>query len=195
MIKKSIPILITTILIFFVGCSPVVINDYFGIMMDPEYAEGFEIVSYNDLDGAVYKSNMYMNPLVYAYAELDKGVVIIKVLNMDETPIPINSNTDQFVVYNNDGEKFMLTIDREKYSVKESIGKNESVTFTLELPLKFFESIGTGDYSGFKEINKPDRRFFDYTEKQNDLDEVKKYIKYFEVTLDLKNVIILKVIP
>ena len=125
--------------ILFSSCNPIVLDDFFGIQMDPEYIDRFEIVSYSTQEGAKYKSNAFMNPAVYAYAEIATNTIHIKIINLDSKPLKSNFNLDEFYLHT-ENEKIALSKgDRENYPDKQDIKINESIQFNLELPTNFAE--------------------------------------------------------
>ena len=176
---------------FLFTCSPNVINDFFGIQMNPEYKNDFKIVSYSDKDGVKYSSNAKMNPLVYAYAELQVNSVLIKIVNMDTIPLHLNYYIDEFILhYTKDETCKLLKGEREKYFDIKTIGYNKSRELDLELPSKFWETVG---------MKNPQSHLEDYTEEfwtgENRINFAKDEIKYIEVILGKSTVIILKPIP
>ena len=187
--KNCLKIFLTFTLLF--SCSQTVVNDFFGIEMNPEHEKDFKIFSYSVTDGVKYSSNPQMNPLVYAYAELQVNSVLIKIVNMDTIPIQLNYYIDEYILHSTKNEIYkLLKGDREKYSDKINIGFNESRELALELPSIFWETIG---------MKNPQSHLEDYTEEfwtgENRTNFAKDEIKYIEVVLGKNTVIILKLIP
>ena len=191
--KKNLKIILNILLlqiIILTSCNPKTMDDFFGIQMDPQYIDNFEIVSYSELEGAKYKSNALMNPLVYAYAEMGPNTVHIKIVNSDSSPLKINFNFDEFYLHL-DEEKFVLSKgDRENYPDKREIKTNESIEFILELPSNFLSTTG---------MKNPQSHSADYTfeiwKGQNTLNIIKEKIKFIEVKLGTNVTVILKPIP
>lgn len=189
-VKSSKKAVLIYILIFLSSCSPQVIDDFFGIQMDKEYADKFEIVSYTAKEGAKYKSNIYMDPDVFAYAEFTTNSIHIKIGNFGSEVIKINYNLDEFYLYTYD-EKFALSRgNREKYSDKKEIKINHFMEFDLELPTNFAETVG---------MTNPQSETANYTiefwKGQNTLNMIKEKIKYIEVNFGSNITLILKPIP
>ena len=173
-----------------VTCSPKEINDFFGIAMNPEYVDEFQIISYS-VEGVNYRSNDQMNPLVYAYAELQINSVLIKIVNMDTLPIHLDYNYDEYILHTITDEKYqLLKGDNKIYTSIGDIGYKESVELTLEMPSDFFQTIG---------IKNPQSLLADYTEEywkgENRLNFAREEINYIEVILGKSVVLILKPIP
>ena len=191
--KKNLKIILNILLlqiIILTSCNPKTMDDFFGIQMDPQYIDYFEIISYSELEGAKYKSNALMNPLVYAYAEMGPNTVHIKIVNTDSSPLKINFNIDEFYLHL-EKEKFVLSKgDRENYPDKRKIKTNESIEFILELPSNFLSTTG---------MKNPQSHSQDYTfdiwKGQNTLNIIKEKIKFIEVKLGTNVTIILKPIP
>ncbi len=188
---KIILVLLTfTQILFLVSCNPQVLDDFFGIQMDPQYSDSFEIVSYSAQEGAKYKSNMFMNPLVYAFAEFKPNSIHIKIVNIDSSPLKVNYNLDKFFLYTDDDKLTLTKGDRERYSVKKEIRTNDSFELDLELPTNFSDTIG---------MTSPQSHNSNYTidfwKGENTLNIVKEKVKYIEVNLGSDIVIILKPTP
>jgi len=191
--KKDMTIIINVLLVqifILASCNPKTMDDFFGIQMDPKYIDNFEIISYTIQEGAKYKSNALMNPLVYAYAEVGPNTVHIKIVNSDSSPLKVNFNIDEFYLYL-EKDKFVLSKgDRDNYPDKVEINKNESVEFILELPSNFLSTTG---------MKNPQSHSADYTfeiwKGQNTLNIIKEKIKFIEVNLGTDITIILKPIP
>ena len=187
-LRFGITVLIISALM--VTCSPKVINDFFGIAMNPEYVDEFQIISYS-VEGVNYRSNDQMNPLVYAYAELQINSVLIKIVNMDTLPIHLDYNYDEYILHTITDEKYqLLKGDNKIYTSIGDIGYKESVELTLEMPSDFFQTIG---------IKNPQSLLADYTEEywkgENRLNFAREEINYIEVILGKSVVLILKPIP
>ncbi len=187
-LRFGITVLIISALM--VTCSPKVINDFFGIAMNPKYVDEFQIISYS-VEGVNYRSNDQMNPLVYAYAELQINSVLIKIVNMDTLPIHLDYNYDEYILHTITDEKYqLLKGDNKIYTSIGDIGYKESVELTLEMPSDFFQTIG---------IKNPQSLLADYTEEywegENRLNFAREEINDIEVILGKSVVLILKPIP
>ncbi len=174
------------------SCSPVVMDDFFGIQMNPEERNDFHIIDYSPRQGARYQSNVHMNPLVYAYAEIYLDKIHIKVVNLSKTPILYDYDLDEFYLFKKDKhEKFILIKeDREKYPDKGIIRPEQEQEFTVLLPMNFWETIG---------MRNPQSHNASYTTKfwkgENTLEFQKNEIDYLQVVLNGDTSIILKPIP
>ena len=187
-LKFGITVLIISALM--VTCSPKVINDFFGIAMNPEYVDEFQIISYS-VEGVNYRSNDQMNPQVYAYAELQINSVLFKIVNMDTPPIHLDYNYDEYILHTIRDEKYQLLKGNYKlYASIGDIGYKESVELTLDMPSDFFQTIG---------IKNPQSLLADYTEEywegENRLNFAREEINHIEVILGKSVVLILKPIP
>lgn len=116
-------------------------DDFFGIQMDPKYADSFEIVSYTPKTGVQYKSNTFMNPLVYAYAESDIKEIRIKIVNLDSSPLKINYNLDKFYLCTEKEKYELIKGEKENYAKTLVVKTNESIEFNLELPSDLLDII------------------------------------------------------
>jgi hypothetical protein len=158
--------------------------------MNPEDVDEFQIILYS-VEGVNYRSNDQMNPLVYAYAELQINSVLIKIVNMDTLPIHLDYNYDEYILHTITDEKYqLLKGDPKIYASIGDIGYKESVELTLETPSDFFQTIG---------IKNPQSLLPDYTEEywegENRLNFAREEINNIEVILGKSVVLILKPIP
>jgi hypothetical protein len=192
--KKIMKILVTiSFLIFhliFVACNPKAMNDFFGIQMDPQFIDQFEIVSYSEKEGAKYKSNTSMNPAVYAYAEYSPKSIHIKIANFGQTQIALNYNLDHFYLYM-DNEKIGISAGkREKYNALKAVRVNEFVEFDLELPLNLIDTVGKTN-----PLMQGTDRPVEFWDGQTTSHIIKESIKYIELNFGNQTTIILKPIP
>lgn len=176
------------LLLFTFSCAPRVLNDFFGIEMDPAHARDFKIVSYSDEGGARYRSDLSMNPLIYAYAGLGPNSITLKVVNTDTTPVKTSYNLDRFILVTKTGEEYhLLKGNPENYPDIGEIAPGQSVEYHLELPSNFWATIG---------MTKPDAESANYTKEfwkgENNLRFVKENIRYIEVVLGGETTFVLK---
>ncbi len=173
----------------FFSCSPRVLDDFFGIEMNPAEMNDFKIVSYSPQEGARYQSNIHMNPRVYAYAEVYMDFLQLKVVNTSDKPIIYDYATDEFFLFTRqENQKFVLAKgEREKYPSGGEIAPGESQEFTLLLPLNYGETLG---------VNAPPFQKSSYSEKfwkgQNTGKWDKKEIDHILVILNGQTSIVLK---
>lgn len=143
-ILKSILFNMSTLLLLIFGCAAQApLNDFFGIKMNFEDQQDFQIKSYSVQKGASYSSNMNMDNRIYAWAEMSHEAITIRVINTSDQAIPINYNMDRFVLITNEGKEFVL--DKGTlfaYSGKNQIDPGGSCDFHLKLPENFWDTIG-----------------------------------------------------
>jgi hypothetical protein len=173
-----------------IACSPNTMNDFFGIQMDPQFIDQFEIVSYSEKEGAKYKSNTFMNPAVYAYAEFGTKSIHLKIANFSQTEIEMNYNLDHFYLYIDNEKIKLLPGKREKYNALKNIGINEFVEFDLELPLNLLDTVGKTNPL----IQGTDRPV-EFWDGQTTSHIIKESINYIELNFGNQITIILKPIP
>lgn len=122
------------------------INDFFGIKMDEMEQDYFVIKSYSVQKGVSYQSTPNMNPLIYAWAEIEANKIRIKVVNDSNEPFFINYNYDRFTLVNNKNEKFILDKGQAfDYPKQNRIAPNKSIEFVLNLPSDFWSTVGMTD--------------------------------------------------
>jgi len=122
------------------------INDFFGIKMDEAEYEYFVIKSYSVQKGVNYQSTPNMNPLIYAWAEIEANKIRIKVVNDSNNPIFINYNYDKFTLVNTKNEEFILDKGQVfDYPKQNSVAPNNSIEFVLNLPSDFWSTVGMKD--------------------------------------------------
>ncbi len=167
------------------------LNDYFGIEMAEEDADQFRIVSYEKDRGANYYSNSRMNPQLYAWAEIEPEIIRIKVVNLTDSNVFFNYNTDQFTVITDDEKEFSLSKrDRSHYPSEEYIATNGSVLYLLRLQKKFWQSVGIST----AEPNDANY-MWDFWQGENALEVVKNKIKMIKVSLAGTTTLIMKPVP
>ena len=172
------------------ACNPKIMDDFFGIQMEAQYADKFEIVSYSPETGAKYKSNMYMDPSVYAYAEFGTKTIHLKIGNFSDRPIEMNYNLDKFYLYIDNDKFFLSPGKREKYDTKKIINIKEFIEFDLHLPLNLLDTVGkTNPQSMGKD------RPIEYWDGQTTSHILKQNVKYIELNFGTNITIILKPIP
>jgi hypothetical protein len=167
------------------------LNDYFGIEMDEDEASNFEIVSYESDRGANYYSNSRMNTQLYAWAEIQSSMVKLKVVNTTNLHVPISYNLDQFSVYTEEDEEFLLVKgDRIDYPPNESIGPNKAVEYSLQLPMNFWRS------SSISTASEADPNSYEaFWKGENTIQLVKEKIVMIKVRLGGEKTIIMKPVP
>ena len=185
-----IAVLCAAILLF--SCaSRSLINDYFGIQMDPAEADNFRIDSYSPEKGVRYANTLNMNPLVNAWAEVLVNVIKIKVSNNSDRPIGHDYRLDHFFITDAKGRELGLDKGRlEDYPSKKQIEPGESVEFLLGLPT---------DYWTLQGMREAPTGVNNYTNKfwkgENSLAIDQANIKSLKVQFSDSTTIILKQIP
>jgi hypothetical protein len=188
----SVLIALNVSLVFQIGCAlSQNLNDFFGIEMAEEEAAQFKIVSYDKDRGANYYSNSRMNTQLYAWAEFEPQIIKIKVVNMTESNVSINYNMDQFTVVNDEDEEFILIKeDRLNYPSNEVIAPGKSVEYSLELPMKFWQT------AGISSATEADPNSYQkFWKGENSLQLVKEKIKMIKLKLGGEKILIMKPVP
>lgn len=188
-------VLMLTILIgslIIIACSgSKALNDFFGIKMDENDADEFNIASYTEAGGAKYYSNSRMNPQLYGWAEFDMKDIRIKVVNYTNEKVSYSYNYDNFIILTTDDESYVLIKgDRWNYPSGENINPNQSIEFILEMPANFWKNIG------IMNVDENSRHFFkEFWSGENSVQTVKSTIKYIKVELGAQTTLILKPLP
>jgi hypothetical protein len=178
-------------LIFQIGCaSSQKLNDFFGIEMPEDEADNFKMVSYEKDRGANYYSNSRMNTQLYSWAEIQPQIIKIKVVNLTDSAVPISYNMDQFTLYTEENEFILIKGDRIDYPTDESIAPHKSVEYTLELPMKFWQSAGISTAS-----EAGPNSYKDFWKGENSLQLVKEKITMIKVKLGGEKTLIMKPVP
>ena len=179
-------------IVYYIGCAASQnLNDFFGIEMDESEADQFRIVSYEKDRGANYYSNSQMNTQLYAWAEVEPQIIRIKIVNLTNLNIPINYNMDQFTVFTTDDKEYILIKgDRIAYPSEEYIAPHQSVEYSLEIPMKFWQTVGLTN------PNATDANYvLDFWKGENSLQIVKGKVRMIKVFLGGKTTLIMKPVP
>ncbi|MBU0561115.1 MAG: hypothetical protein KJ799_07970 [Bacteroidetes bacterium] len=187
--KIILMLVLTTLLLN--GCASTPMNDFFGIQMNPDEEKDFKIYSYSDFEGVKYSSNINMNPNVYAWAEFDLTAIRIKVLNNSGKNIPISYINDNFLLQTKDGEAYALTKEEIfNYTKITSLEPGASVEFKLEVPSRFWDSIGKRNVQmQGKEV------FSQFDKNENSLSIIKENVKSIYIQFGGEVNIVLKAVP
>ena len=142
--NKKINLIISAAILWLLSCAaPHAMNDFFGVKMNPEDEAKFKITSYSQNYGASYTGSQTMDSKFYAYGEMDRNDLVIKVTNETKQPIEINYQTDQFYIYTPGDKEFVLRKPQvDKYPSASAIKPGKSVQFKLMLPSDFWRSVG-----------------------------------------------------
>ena len=176
----------------FAGCAASeTLNDFFGIAMNAADANKFKIVSYSPQHGATYYSSAAMDPGIYAYAGIDADQIRIKVVNLSDTDISYNYNSDEFQITTKEGKSYVLGKgQRKNYPSSGKIEPSQSVQFLFELPSDFWQTVG---------MDEPTRANPNYLESfwkgESSVRIVKENIETISVKLGPPKPVILKALP
>jgi len=109
---------------------------------------------------------------------------------MTESAVPISYNMDQFTLYTDEDEFILLKGDRINYPMDDSITPSKSVEYSLELPMKFWQSSGisTATEAG-------PNSYKDFWKGENSLQIVKETITMIRVKLGGEKTLIMKPVP
>ncbi len=131
-------------ILWLIGCAaPPAMNDFFGVKMKPEDEKRFRITSYSQNYGASFTGSPTMDQKFYAYGELIKNDLVIKITNETQDSVALNYQTDQFYIYTPDGKEFVLRKPQiDEYPSASFIAPGQSVQFKLMLPSDFWRSVG-----------------------------------------------------
>jgi len=166
----------------------VLINDFFGIEMNPKDQSAFEIKKYSVKDGASYTSSPDMNPAVYCWAEIQGKTIQFKVVNRSDKPIRTSWISDRSYIILKNGEKYILeNLNRDAYSETGTIKPGDTKNFVLKIPNKFWESFGL-----YRSSKKPVE---DFWIGESQINIAKKDIDRIVFTLGGKTTLILKAVP
>jgi len=132
------------LLLFAAGCTkPILVNDYFGIQMDPQEENYFKIASYSEKNGANYQSTPNMNPRVFAWASLAPSYIQVSVFNQSESPIPTSWLKDVFTVTLSGGKEVLMDKgNRDSYPAIKEIPARGSTVYRLVFPKYFWNARG-----------------------------------------------------
>ncbi len=184
---STISILLFCVLLF--SCaSNQPINDFFGIKMDESEADYFVIKSYSVNKGVNYQSTANMNPLIYAWAEIEANKIRIKVVNDSNDPISFNYNYDKFTLVNSENEEFILDKGQAfDYPGQTGIMPNQSVEFLFNLPSDFWSTVGMTDQQSVSAIYNED-----FWAGTNKISILKENVKHVTVSLGGELTLLLK---
>ncbi|MCB9209724.1 MAG: hypothetical protein H6610_05415 [Ignavibacteriales bacterium] len=129
-------IFIISFLLFGCGSSSN-LNDFFGIQMNPTEENNFKIVSYNDTEGIKYQSSVNMNPNINAWAEIGVEKIYFKITNNSNLTIPLNYDSDNFVIITNEKEYYINKGNRYEYFYGNKIDPNSYDEIALKIPSDF----------------------------------------------------------
>lgn len=188
---KNLIILISLVLVSCASTNP--INDFFGIQMNPEEEQNFQIVKYNETDGVTYQSSRDMDPSISAWAEIGVEDVRIKIVNTSKQSIPMNYNVDQFIIITNEKQYVLEKGKRDKYFSHTSIEPNSDVELFLKLPNDYVTNFNQQfEVSNGTELTK--RVIQDYSKLGNQENVNKENIRYILIKLG-RRVLLLKRVP
>lgn len=184
---STICILLFSVLLF--SCaSNQPINDFFGIKMDESEADYFVIKSYSVNKGVNYQSTANMNPLIYAWAEIEANKIRIKVVNDSNDPISFNYNYDKFTLVNSKNEEFILDKGQAfDYPGQTRIMPNQSVEFLFNLPSDFWSTVGMTDQQSVTVVYNED-----FWAGTNKISILKENVKHVTVSLGGELTLLLK---
>ncbi len=179
-------------LLFLTNCSSSsAINDFFGIKMNPAEVNYFRIVAYTESSGISYQSTANMDPNVFAWANIEGGVLRLKLINNSQNPIKLNYDSDQYIIVsNNNKEITCLNGNIISYNNYSPIQPNNSVELLLELPQNYWETVG------MKNIQSANENYTtDVWKGQNTIVVDKEKVKLIKIILGFSETIILKPVP
>ncbi|MBU0476208.1 MAG: hypothetical protein KKF62_18835 [Bacteroidetes bacterium] len=191
--KRLLKRLLLTILVFLlVKCSSsMAIDDFFGIKMPLEELEYFKIVAYTESSGISYQSSPNMNPNILAWAGLEGDELRIKLINNTDSAIPLNYDSDQFVIVTKGDKEFICTKGSIiTYNNLLEISPFGSVELLLDVPQNYWATVGMKNYQSSNE-----NYVQDIWKGQNTLVFDKADIKYIRINLGFTTNILLKLVP
>jgi len=166
-------------------------NDFFGIQMEPEQIDNFQIIEFNPQQGIKYANAPDMNPRLYGWAELLVTAIKIKVTNKTQSPVEYDYYIDAFSITSKDGKTYGLDKGRlEDYPPFDVIEPGESVEFLTSLPENYWDIINMRQSSpGAPSITNQ------FWKGENSLSFTKKDIALITVHLSGGATIVLKPTP
>ena len=181
-------LLFVSLLLFISACVPSgVVNDFFGIQMNPSEQDQFKIVSYSEAKGANFFSTPDMNPRVVAWANFLDGTVQLKVVNNSALPISYQWEKDLFTVTLTDGREVALEKGiRAEYPNYSPIKPGKSQSFFLKFPKFFWNTVSQN--SGADVVT-------DFWRGNNSTYLLKDDIRKIYVNLNGETELILKPVP
>lgn len=177
----------------FTSCgSTNLINDFFGIQMNPLQEKYFKIISYNEFDGVKYQSTAKMEPSVNAWAELSVDEVRIKIVNTTPRSIPLNYNLDQYIIITDEKEYVLEKGDRFSYFAKKEIEPNSNIELRLKLPNDYvLDAQERIRYNDATDLTK--HMLQEYSKMGKNLNVQKDNIKYIIIKLSDRTIVLKKV--
>jgi len=167
------------------------IDDFFGIKMPLEELEYFKIVAYTESSGISYQSSPNMNPNILAWAGLEGDELRIKLINNTDSAIPLNYDSDQFVIVTKGDKEFICTKGSIiTYNNLLEISPFGSVELLLDVPQNYWATVGMKNYQSSNE-----NYVQDIWKGQNTLVFDKADIKYIRINLGFTTNILLKLVP
>jgi hypothetical protein len=181
-IKKKLAYMISIPVLFVINCSSqILLHDFFGIEMPLDEQASFQIKSYSAKNGATYTTTPDMDIRIFAWAEMGRDIIHLQVINASDKQIPLNYNTDKFIL--NKGKSF-------EYAPKKRIDPGGKMDFKLELPSKFWDSVGMRNVQSENE-----NYSYDFWTGLNKFDFLKENVALVVVELGDSTTIVLKPIP
>ena len=179
-------------LLFLTHCtSSSAINDFFGIKMNPAEIDYFRIVAYTESSGISYQSTANMEPNVFAWANIEGGILRLRLINNSQESIKLNFDSDQYIIVSNDNKEIVcLNENIISYNNRSPIQPNNSVELLLELPQNYWETIGMKNTQSSNE-----NYTTDVWKGQNTIVVEKEKIKYIKIILGFSETLILKPVP
>ncbi len=141
---------LVSLLIFIAACARSgLVNDFFGIQMNPADQDYFKIVSYSEDKGANFVSTPDMNPHLIAWANFQEGTVQINVINHTTEPVPTCWEKDYFTATLTDGREIVLEKGlRANYPQIKAIRPQSRQTYVLTFPKIFWTTFRQRSDSG-----------------------------------------------
>jgi hypothetical protein len=191
-IQIKLACLLLVPVLFIMNCSSqTLLNDFFGIEMPLDEQAGFQIKSYSAKNGASYTSTPDMDIRIFAWAEMGRDVIHLQVINSSNKQIPLSYNTDKFILETTDHQKFILNKGKSlEYAPKKRIGPGGKMDFKLELPSKFWDSVGMRNVQSENE-----NYSYDFWTGLNKFDFLKENVALLVVELGDSTTIVLKPVP
>ncbi|MDX1701048.1 MAG: hypothetical protein R3250_10540 [Melioribacteraceae bacterium] len=169
--------------------SSVPINDFFGIMMNPEEEGNFRIFSYNEVEGIKYQSSQTMDPDINAWAEIIVDKIQIKLVNNSKRPIKLDFFSDKYVIITDERKYNIHKGNRSDYFFGNKLSPGSSAEITFEFPADFSEDFIKRNRAVMsKDI------MADYSKNWSDPAIFKDNIKYIVIRLS-DAILLLKKVP
>ena len=190
-LKKLLYLLFFPVLFIMSCSSQALLNDFFGIEMPLDEQAGFQIKSYSEKNGASYTSTPDMDNRIFAWAEMGRDVIHLQVINASDKQISLSYNTDKFILETTDQQKFILNKGKNfSYAPKKRIEPGGKMDFKLELPSKFWDTVGMRNVQSENE-----NYSFDFWTGLNKFDFLKENVTLLVAELGDSTTIVLKPVP